>query len=424
MYAFLKKDVLILIRDRTELAVLLAMPFILIAILGFALSGLLSGNAEVLSMNVAVVQEDDEQQGLDRFAEELEGAGVPAEVQSGMMAAAAASSPSSILQEIITDDSLSGLVTAKDMDAEAARQALEEEEIVAILTIPESFTFNALQKMMMDTGDGAELQLMISDHAATQSQVFHDILEEFVWSLNFESAIAKAANAEEAVPPQETQPQIGGVESVSAVEPISSFQYYTIGMAVMFALFVGATISGMAYVEKQQFVFHRILLSDHNPLVYLGSKAISAALVTFLQFCILFVLSSLIFGAYDLTDAAFWPGMLLISSSLAICVGAVAAFLTALTMRYDNDTITTVFSGGVVTIFAFLGGSFTPTEGLPVFIQELGSWTPNGAALNAFLLWVQNLELAMLWEPLGRLLLMTVLLLALSLLIFPRKGAA
>src|SRR5690606_14811716 len=151
MYAFLKKDILILIRDRTELAVLLAMPFILIAILGFALSGLLSGNAEVLSMNVAVVQEDDEQQGLDRFAEELEGAGVPAEVQSGMMAAAAASSPSSILQEIITDDSLSGLVTAKGMDAEAARQALEEEEIVAILTIPESFTFNALQKMMMDT---------------------------------------------------------------------------------------------------------------------------------------------------------------------------------------------------------------------------------------------------------------------------------
>src|SRR5690606_20130068 len=238
------------------LAVLLAMPFILIAILGFALSGLLSGNAEVLSMDVAVVQEDDEQQGLDRFEEELEGAGIPAEAQGRMMEAAAASSPSSILQEILTDDSLTGLVTAKDMDEAAARQALEQEEIVAILTMPENFTYNALQKMMMNTGSGAELELMISDHAATQSQVFHDILEEFVWSLNFESAIAKAVNAEETVPPQETQQQLGGVESVSAVEPISSFQYYTIGMAVMFALFVGGTISGMAYVEKQQFVFH------------------------------------------------------------------------------------------------------------------------------------------------------------------------
>ena len=116
--------------------------------------------------------------------------------------------------------------------------------------------------------------------------------------------------------------------------------------------------------------------------------------------------------------------MLLIAFSLSICVGAVAAFLTALTMRFDNDTITTVFSGGVVTIFAFLGGSFTPTEGLPVFIQKLGSWTPNGAALNAFLLWVQNLELGLLWEPLGRLLLITILLLVLGILLFPRKGEA
>lgn len=423
MYAFLKKDILILIRDRTELLVLLAMPFILIAILGFALSGLLSGNSEVLSMEVAIVQEDDEQQGLDRFAEELGNSGMPADAQNGIMASAEESSPSSLLQGILKDESLSSLVTAREMDAAAAKRALEEEEVVAILTIPEDFTFDALQKMILSAGGGSELQLLISDHAATQSEVFHDILEEFVWSLNFESAIARAANGQEAVP-QETQPQLGGVESVSAVEPISSFQYYTIGMAVMFALFVGATISGMAYVEKQQFVFNRILLSNHHPFVYLGSKAISAALVTFLQFCILFFFSSLIFGAFDLTNLSFWPGMLLIAASLAICVGALASFLIALTMRFNNDTITTVFSGGVVTIFAFLGGSFTPTEGLPVIVQQLGSWTPNGAALNAFLLWVQNLEIAMLWEPISRLLLISLVLLILSLLIFPRRGEA
>ena len=306
MYAFLKKDILVLFRDRTELAVLLAMPFILIAILGFALSGLLSGNSEVLSMEVAIVQEDDEQQGLVRFAEELEKSGLPADAQNGIMAAAEETSPSSMLQGILTNESLSSLVAAEEMDAAAAKRALEEEEVVAILTIPEDFTFNALQKMILGAGGGSELQLLISDHAATQSEVFHDILEEFVWSLNFESAIAKAANGDGTVP-EETQPQLGGVESVSAVEPISSFQYYTIGMAVMFALFVASTISGMAYVEKQQFVFNRILLSNHHPFVYLGGKAISAALVTFLQFCILFFFSSLIFGAFDLTDLSFWP---------------------------------------------------------------------------------------------------------------------
>lgn len=423
MYAFLKKDILILLRDRTELAVLLAMPFILIAILGFALSGLLSGNSEVLSMEVAIVQEDDEEQGIDRLAEELGKSGIPAEAQNGLMQAAEATSPSSLLQGILTDESLSSLVTANEMDAAAAKRALEEEEVVAILTIPEDFTFNALQKMMLGAGDGSELQLTISDHAATQTEVFHDILAEFAWSLNFESAIARVS-AGEGTAPEEMQPQLGGVESVSAVEPISSFQYYTIGMAVMFALFVGSTISGMAYVEKQQFVFNRILLSNHHPFIYLGGKAISAAIVTFVQFCILFFFSSLIFGAFELTDLSFWPGMLLIAVSLAICVGALAAFLTALTMRFNNDTITTVFSGGVVTVFAFLGGSFTPTEGMPAFVQDLGGWTPNGAALNAFLSWIQNLEIGMLWEPLSRIFLITVILLVLSLLVFPRKGEA
>lgn len=422
MFTFLKKDLLVLFRDRTELIILLAMPFILIAILGFALSGLLSGNSEVLSMEVAVVQEDDEQQGLSRFKEALGNLELPAEAQNGMMAAAEEMSPSALLQEVLKDESLSSLVTAREMDAAAAKRALENEEIVAILTLPENFTFDALRKMMLGAGNGSELQLMVSDYAETQSGVFQNILDEFVWSLNFESAIAQAANGERVA--SETQSEIGGVESVSAVAPISSFQYYTIGMAVMFALFVGGSIAGIAFVEKQQFVFNRILLSDRHPFAYLGGKAISATLVTFFQFCILFFFSSLIFQAFDLTDLSFWPGMLLIAFCLALCVGAIAAFLTALLMRFNNDTIATVFSGGIVTIFAFLGGSFTPTEGLPVFIRQLGSWTPNGASLNAFLLWVQNLDIGLLWEPLSRVLLATVILLVLSFLLFPRKGEA
>ena len=57
----------------------------------------------------------------------------------------------------------------------------------------------------------------------------------------------------------------------SARQPISSFQYYTIGMAVMFVLFVGSTIAGQANLEQKQMVFDRIRLSNRPPLMYLGS---------------------------------------------------------------------------------------------------------------------------------------------------------
>lgn len=421
MYAFLKKDILVLVRNRTELAVLLAMPFLLIAILGFALSGLLSGNSEALLMEVAIVQEDDEQQGLTRFAEALEKSEMPAAEKSRLKEAAETTSPATLLQEILKGESLSSLVKVHEMDAAAAKRALEQEEIVATLTIPEDFTFQALQKMLLGAGDGSELQLMISDQAATQAEVFQSILDEIVQSLNFESAIFRTGVEAGA---EETQPQFGGVESISAAEPISSFQYYTIGMAVMFALFVSGIISSMAYMEKKQFVFQRILLSNHHPFIYLTGKAISAAVIALCQFLILFFFSSLIFRAFDLTDLSFWPGMLLIAASLAVCVGALAAFLTSLMMRFNNDTITTVFSGIVVTIFAFLGGSFTPTDNLPVFIQQLGGWTPNGASLQAFLIWTQTQEIGLLWEPLSHVLLVAIALLILSLLIFPGKGEA
>ncbi|QDY45458.1 ABC transporter permease [Planococcus glaciei] len=248
MYAFLKKDILVLVRNRTELAVLLAMPFLLIAILGFALSGLLSGNSEALLMEVAIVQEDDEQQGLTRFAEALEKSEMPAAEKSRLKEAAETTSPATLLQEILKGESLSSLVKVHEMDAAAAKRALEQEEIVATLTIPEDFTFQALQKMLLGAGDGSELQLMISDQAATQAEVFQSILDEIVQSLNFESAIFRTGVEAGA---EETQPQFGGVESISAAEPISSFQYYTIGMAVMFALFVSGIISSMAYMEKK-----------------------------------------------------------------------------------------------------------------------------------------------------------------------------
>lgn len=423
MGAFLGKDVLVLLRDRTEVAVLLGMPFLLIAILGFALDGLIGGNIEVLKMQVAIVQEDDEQQGMEQFAAALNNSGMPIEQETALLAVAEETSPSTLLRELLAEGGLGELVTAQEMEAVTAERALEEEEIVAILTLPKDFTFHALQNMLLGIGTGSELQLTVSDYAATQSDVFRNILEEFGRSLSFESAVSRTA-AEAGQFSEASAFSVGGIETVSSAKPISSMQYYTIGMAVMFSLFVAGTVASKAFVERQQFVLDRILLSDRNPLIYLGSKAVAAAAITFCQLAILFVFSSLIFRTLDLTNPELWPGIFLISAVLAICVGALAALLTALTIRLNNETANSVFSGGIVIIFAFLGGSFMPKEGMPVFIQEIGGWTPNGAALTAFLIWFQEVEIEPLWGMLNRILATSVLLLLVSLFLFPRKGAA
>ena len=60
MLHFLKKDLLLMLRDRSELMLLLLMPLLLIAILGFALGGLLGGGAgNPIHLQAALVLEDD-----------------------------------------------------------------------------------------------------------------------------------------------------------------------------------------------------------------------------------------------------------------------------------------------------------------------------------------------------------------------------
>ncbi len=396
------------------------MPFILIAILGFALRGVMEGETEALDMQVAIVQEDHEQQGISQFTNELEERNFPEEAAAEMQITAEAISPYSMLKDTLSSKEISSMVETVDMDATAAEQALEKQEVDAILTIPENFTYDSLQRLLLDEGEGSELQMTFDEHASLQASVFHDIVDGFVRTFNFETAISMSLGDGAYQMNGEVQ-GLGGIETVSKSDPISSIQYYTIGMAVMFVLFVAGTISGKAFVEKQQHVFNRILLSGKHPFIYLGGKVVSAAFISFAQFVILFSLSTLIFRTFSGETLEFWLGMALISIVLSLCVGGLAAMLTALSLRFNSVAISSVFSTGIVSIFAFAGGSFFPTSGLPEIIETIGNWTPNGAALSAYIQWLQGFGIDVLITPLSRIAGMAILLLVLSVFIFPKR---
>ncbi|SDZ40957.1 ABC-2 type transport system permease protein [Evansella caseinilytica] len=425
MGTFLKKDMLVLVRDKTELTILLAMPFILMVILGFALRGLLGGDTEALHMPVAVVQLDDEQRGTEQFVDELDSIGLPPEVMAELEMTAAELRPYSLLENILTSDNMSDMLEPVLLDASEAEQALKNGEVAAVLTVPENFTYHALQKMLLDIGSGSELHISVSEYGSLSASLFHEIIDRFVHTLNFETAVSKASGDMATTSAEQEEmaaaADIGGIETVSAREPVSSFQYYTIAMAVMFVLYVATAIGQKAYVERQQHVFSRILLSDRHPLAYLGGKFVSATVIAFCQIVILFVLSSLIFRSFASETVAFWFGMAVISFVLSICVGGVAALLTSLTIRFNNNAVTIVFSAGIVSLLAFVGGSFMPVSEMAEFLGVIGRWTPNGAALSAYIQWMQGADAKLLLEPMTRIAVIAVVLLSASVFIFPRR---
>ncbi len=425
---FLKKDILVLLRDRTELMLLLLMPIILIAILSFALRGILGGDTTNFHMNVAFVMEDNEQQGIINFIDGLENMGMPSEVAQELELAAGEVKPYTMLKEFMQDESVRNIVTVAELNFSEAVEALENEDIVAILTIPEDFTYHSLQKMLLNEGDGSELKITVKDFGSIRVDAFQNMIDRYVSTLNLETAISQtfmemghgdvlAGRGKEEIAAHD----LGGIESISVREPITSFQYYTISMAVMFVLYVGSTIASKAYVEKKQHVFNRIILSNQHPIVYLGGKILSASVISFIQLFILFFVSTLVFRTFPLDEPAFWGGFTLIALILAICVGGFAALLTAVAVKYENDAINHIFAGGIVTLLAFAGGSFFPTSEMPAIIGVIGNWTPNGAALSAFLKWMQVLDMSVLLPYLLRIAALAVLLIASSILIFPKR---
>ncbi|PYZ95000.1 multidrug ABC transporter permease [Salipaludibacillus keqinensis] len=422
MIPFILKDLKIMMRDRTELIVLLLMPFILIGILGFALRGIFEGDTAALHMDVAILQEDHEEEGIALFIEELENKSLPFESIASLTDVARETSPTQLLYTMLEEGDLSEMVNVKDVtNIDEAKELIQREEIVAALTIPDGFTFDSLQKMLLDEGEGSELRILMNESGSLHANIFHDIIQQFVKELNFEYAIAMASGSEGTNLSEVEEVSLGGIDTISTREPVSSLQYYALGIAVMFILYVSSTLASKAFVEKKQHVFHRILLSGTHPMTYLSGKFVSGTLISFLQLVILFLLSTFVFQAFNPVSVNFWLGIAGISAILSLCVGGLSMLLTSISVRYDSDAVSAIFSGGVVSLFAFVGGSFFPTENMPEFFTFLGSWTPNGAGLTAYLQWLQGYEGTTVIRSLVRILMITSGVVLLSIVIFPKR---
>jgi ABC-2 type transport system permease protein len=102
-------------------------------------------------------------------------------------------------------------------------------------------------------------------------------------------------------------------------------------------------------------------------------------------------------------------------------IGSFAVLITALNYRFETERISTVFSGFLVSVLAFVGGSFIPWQGVSDIMWKIGSYTPNGAALQGYLQILQGESLGNLMDPLVTLGVTAVLLLVLAVSLFPKR---
>lgn len=419
MLNLVKKDFLIISKNKNDLFELLFMPLVFVIILGFALGNVLTGDSSINTFSVGIVNEQNTAADLEQLENDFTRLDYPEVVTSELLDTAEEINPTEILSNLLADENFEELLIVEEFENSAdAEESMMNNGVVGYITFPEDFNSSFWKNIFLEEDTQAELDVHVVTEDSFYGNILTSILSSFMDEYNLETSIAAATNSQ--VPTKESEHRYGEIIQLSVEEPVNSFQYYTIGMGVMYALFTAATVATRAYVEKEQHVFGRIMLAGRKPLTYLASKLVSGTVFSFLQLVILFVVSTLIFGTFSDRGVTFWINLMYILGIYSLGVGSITALLTSLSLYANNITSVSLF-GSLVTVFAFLGGSFTPIDQFSESVAQLGNWTPNGATMTVLIQLVQGFNLTEMFSLLSRILVMSLLFILISVIIFPKR---
>lgn len=432
MPTFLKKDLKLILRDPPELLLLLVMPLVLIAILGFALGGLLgagssgSSDATPVHIEAGMVVEDDTAAGRAAFRQALGASDRQAIERAGLLVGSQSFDPLDILRQFLLDEGLQDLMTVRELAASEAGEQLAAGDLHAVITVPEGFSAALYSRMLLNEGESAALIVELSDDAPLRASIVRELLQGFAAEFSLQTALQQLAGERGELPNLQAAnvPIVtGSIERIgSDAREVSSFAYYAFGMAVMFMLYLVGNSGTRAYLELANFSFDRIIISNARPISFLLSKAVAAAIVAFAQIMILITVTNLLFGALRGQPLSFWLAAAAIAALAALAVGALAALVTAVVVSGGNKGIADAFNSVIVFVFALLGGSFVPLgDGL---FARVGEWTPNGAALSALLAAARGADASVWGFGLFKLALMAVIFIGLALVVFPKARRA
>lgn len=411
--ALIRKQLKVLWRHPQELVILLLMPIGLITILSFALGSSMDDDSNPINVKVAIVQHEDEQQELTTILQESQGekwADVYSRESLKQML------PISRLLQLLEQEDMQQFITVSQIASSDLDRLKKEGEYDVILEVPAGFT-KQFYTSFFAKGEIPALYVYLNEQKEIASTITQKILESFQYQYTLMAELnAKGLLTQDVKLP--TADFSSTVKTVNQQEPVSTSVYYTFSMTVMFILYIAGTLSSQAFLEKHMHIFDRILLANINPMIYLLSVIVSTVILSFIQV-------SIIFGVvYLMLDISFvqLPLHLLVTLMLAIVVGSIAALLSAANYRFNSAEFSNLFSSVFVSILALFGGSFFNVSSFAPTLAKIGSWTPNGAALQSYLTIQQGGGLGQISSYLWILMAVAVICTTIAFLLFPKRG--
>jgi ABC-2 type transport system permease protein len=354
------KDLKITLRDRTATGILLAMPMLLIVILGSALGNLA---ANISKIPVAVVNLDEGDVGRR------------------------------ISDSFFTDAALKDLFLSSRMrDPIAARAEVERGNLAGALVLPHDLT------RRINTGKSSELLVYVDPGRQVSGTVFRSVAEGVSTQVSAAS-IAARTSAFYAQRVRTSDPSfVGGViaKAVSSASDTAALDgvtleettatrgreipmvsYYAGGMSAMFIMF-GAMFGAFSLVgERDDWTLPRLMMTPARRMDIVGGKMLGVFLVGVAQFAVLFAFTTAI-GVQWGDPVAVW--------AIALAMVAAATGMSILIAAIGKTTRSVSGIAQIVIQFmAAVGGSFFPVAQFPAWLQPLHYFSVNGWAIDGIL---------------------------------------
>lgn len=405
------KDLKVTFRERAVLIMLLA-PFLLTIAMGF-ITGAFSNDegGGISGIPVAVVNQDEA--GLGAYLEET------------------------------FNEGFGGLFTlVETSDAAEARRQVEDDEVAAAVLVPEGFSSSIIPDENGRMSDQAEkIEIYANPARPISASIIRDMVDGFVTSVETGRVAGQVTVSQlinEGLVSVQDAGQVGMEIGVRISDPGASLSIITLqnqeqklpneeqgfspiavlapSMAILFLIYTTSSVGGRSILaEREGGTLPRMLTTPSTTSQVLGGKVFGTFLIGVVQVSILVAVSSLMFSLnwgdplavflLILCAVAGATGWGILLASIAKTSGQVASLGTALML-----------------IFGILGGSFGGTAGLPGVMGIISRITPNAWAQEGFIELARQGTLIDILPSMGGLLVMAVVLFAIAVLFFRRRG--
>ena len=356
-----KKDLMQALTDRGALLILIAVPLVLIAVIGFALGNIFGTGSSQITMTVALDNKD------SGFVGTAVSQSLHINVSQFVITVKTYSTSDEVQQEVKNGDAIAGVVVpagATDKLTTSAQNNTPTGNLVQFYSVPGSTDQRVLIAQNIVTGIVNQLVIQQFAGAAAVNQVEQVCHQPGNTCAPQTIDAATIARMVGSVTTQATQTAQVALLAAGQAPKVGTFDQIVPGYAVFFALFSINAAAATILQEKEDGTFRRLLIAPIHKYSLLGGKLLAQFLLTLLQLVVLFGVGYFAFHMH----IGSWPGVILLVIGASFAATGLGILLVSVvkTRRQLAPVVTLV-----TLITSAIGGAWWPLFLEPGWMQNI-----------------------------------------------------